>query len=78
MSIPKISMTMWQLAVISALTKVLTGIDPRPGNTGGKESKPERKGRRRLSCGGQVGRIRNAPETKQYVIVNADEGDPGA
>ena len=49
------------------------------GTGGGQESQPEGTGRRRLSRRAESGKTaRNAPDKIKYVIVNADEGDPGA
>jgi (2Fe-2S) ferredoxin len=62
----------------SALTKALTAMSPEAGAGGSQKIQPQGKGRRRLPGGTKWEGSRNAPEKIKYVIVNADEGDPGA
>jgi NADH-quinone oxidoreductase subunit F len=62
----------------SALTKVLTGMTPEQVLEEIKKSNLRGRGGGGFPAGRKWEGSRNAPEKIKYVIVNADEGDPGA
>ena len=62
-----------------ALAKALFEMTPGAGHRGGQGGQPAGPRRRAASPRGASGRLaRNAPGEPKYVVVNADEGDPGA
>ena len=62
----------------SALAKVLTGMTPEEVLEEVKKSNLRGRGGGGFPAGRKWEGSRNAPEKIKYVIVNADEGDPGA
>ena len=62
----------------SALTKVLTGMTPEQVVEEVKKSGLRGRGGGGFPTGIKWAAARNAPGANKYVIVNADEGDPGA
>ena len=62
----------------SAITKVLSGIDPEKVITEIKASGLRGRGGAGFPTGRKWEQCRQAPGDEKYVICNADEGDPGA
>ena len=62
----------------SALSKVLSGMTPDEVMNEVKEAKLRGRGGGGFPAGRKWETTRNAPGEPKYVIVNADEGDPGA
>ena len=76
-SIPKASTDYLAIGGYSALAKALFEMPPDQIVEMVKVCQPARPGRRRISAGKKWESARNSPGDTKYVVVNADEGDPG-